>query len=311
MKAETARSNPGLRRQEAGFAKEKSIQTGIDSIETGMRLLLAFAELGGRSHQLKVLAEKAEMPPSKAHRYLVSFIRMGFVDRDSLTGHYRLGPKTIELGASALDAMDAFALSVELMIELHDELDHTMALTVWGSHSPVIVRVEEADRLMTVSFRVGKSLPLLASAAGLVFSSFLPRPLIEPLIHAEIRKNRERGSGNPVRSMAEAERLIDEVRSKGLARIAGSITSGINAMAAPVFDHRGHPATAISAIGPAGSFDYGWTGSVGSALLRRTSELSRKLGFRRTSVTRQREFERSARVGAHDGAGPSRRSAKM
>src|SRR5262249_5435011 len=121
--AKTARSNPGERNREGRVGKGKNMQAGIDSIETGMRLLLAFMELGGRSHQLKVLADKAQMPPSKAHRYLVSLIRMGFVDRDTLTGHYRLGPKTIELGASALDAMDPFALSVELMIELHDELD--------------------------------------------------------------------------------------------------------------------------------------------------------------------------------------------
>src|SRR5262245_27155008 len=188
--AEAGRSKSKQRDAMFGEHKQRS-QTGIDSIETGMRLLLAFVDLGGRSHQLKLLAERAEMPPSKAHRYLVSLIRMGFVDRDPLTGHYRLGPKSIELGASALDAMDAVTLSVEAMIELHDELDHTMALTVWGSQSPVIVVVEEADRLMTVSFRVGKSLPLLASAAGLIFSAYLPRSVVEPLLLAEVRRNKE------------------------------------------------------------------------------------------------------------------------
>lgn len=262
-------------------------QIGIDSIETGMRLLLAFVELGGRTHQLKTLAEKAGMPPSKAHRYLVSLIRMEFVERDALTGHYRLGPKSIELGASALYAMDPASLAVETMINLHDELDHTMVLSVWGSQSPVILRVEEADRLITVSFRVGKSLPLLASAAGLLFSSFLPKPVVEPLIQAEVRANRERGSGRLIRSMAEAERLIADVRSRGLARIAGDITPGINAIAAPVFDSRGYPACAITAVGPAGSFDYAWTGTVATALRERTTELSRKLGFTASSVTRQ------------------------
>src|SRR3990172_10861430 len=128
-------------------------QTGIESIDTGMRLLLAFLELGGRGHMLKVLAEAVHMPSSKAHRYLVSLIRTGFVDRDPATGHYRLGPKAVQIGVAALGSIDAVALSVEAMIKLHDELDHTMALTVWGSHSPVIVRVEEADRLMTVGFR--------------------------------------------------------------------------------------------------------------------------------------------------------------
>jgi DNA-binding IclR family transcriptional regulator len=260
-------------------------QTGIDSIETGMKLLLSFAALGGRSHQLKVLAEAAGMPPSKAHRYLVSLIRMGFVERDGLNGRYRLGPKSIELGAAALDAMDAVALSVEAMVALHDELDHTMALTVWGSQQPVIVRVEEADRLLTVGFRVGKSLPLLGSAAGLLFSAFLPRATIEPLLQAEVAANKAR-PGRAVRSMAEAERLLAEVRQRGLARIAGDITPGINALGAPVFDHRGYPVTAISAIGPDGSFDLTWNGTVARALKRRTDELSRRLGFAGASGAR-------------------------
>jgi DNA-binding IclR family transcriptional regulator len=280
-------------------------QTGIDSIETGMKLLLSFVALGGRSHQLKVLAEAAGMPPSKAHRYLVSLIRMGFVERDGLNGRYRLGPKSIELGAAALDAMDAVALSVEAMIALHDELDHSMALSVWGSQQPVIVRVEEADRLLTVGLRVGKSLPLLSSAAGLLFSAFLPRATIEPLLQAEVAANKAK-PGRFVRSMAEAERLLAEVRQRGLARIAGDITPGINALGAPVFDHRGYPVTVISALGPDGSFDLTWNGTVARALRRRTDELSRRLGFAGASSARQHAAEQPARAGAYAGARPGR-----
>jgi DNA-binding IclR family transcriptional regulator len=285
-------------------------QTGIDSIETGMKLLLAFAALGGRSHQLKILAETAGMPPSKAHRYLVSLIRMGFVERDGLNGRYRLGPKSIELGAAALDAMDAVALSVEAMIALHDELDHTMALSVWGTQSPVIVRVEEADRLVTVSFRVGKSLPLLGSAAGLLFSAFLPRATIEPALQAEIAANKQRSGGRLLRSMVEVERLLADVRQRGLSRIAGDITPGINALGAPVFDHRGYPATVISAIGPDGSFDSSWSGPVATALRQRTEDLSRRLGFARASAFRQAAAEKPSGTGAHAGARPGRSSAK-
>ena len=285
-------------------------QTGIESIETGMRLLLAFVTLGGRAHQLKVLAEAAGMPPSKAHRYLVSLIRVGLVERDGVNGQYRLGPKSIELGAVALDAMDAVALSVEAMIALHDELDHTMALTVWGSHAPVIVRVEEADRLMTVSFRVGKSLPLLRSAAGLLFAAFLPRTTIEPLLQAEVRDNKARGDSRFIRSMAEAEHLLADVRQRGLSRIAGDITPGINALGAAVFDHRGYPATVITAIGPAGSFDSSWNGSVATAIRQRTEALSRKLGFAGLSTLRQHVSEKPAGAGAHAGARPGRSAAK-
>ena len=291
-------------------ASASDTQTGIESIETGMRLLLAFVSLSGRAHQLKVLAEAAGMPPSKAHRYLVSLIRMGFVERDEVNGRYRLGPKSIELGAVALDGMDAVALSVEAMIALHDELDHTMALTVWGSQSPVIVRVEEADRLMTVSFRVGKSLPLLRSAAGLLFAAFLPQATIEPLLQAEVRENKARGDRRFIRSMAEAEHMLADVRQRGLSRIAGDITPGINALGAPVFDHRGYPATVITAIGPAGSFDYSWSGPIAAAMRQRAEELSRKLGFAGLSSLRQHVAEKPAGAGAHAGARPRRGAAK-
>ena len=265
---------------DTGFRPAKSgTQAGVESMETGMQLLLAFVALGGRGHMLKVIAEAAHMPSSKAHRYLVSLIRTGFVDRDPATGHYRLGPKAIQVGVSALGSIDAIALSGEEMVKLHDKLDHTMALTVWGSNSPVIVRVEEADRLMTVGFRIGKSLPLLASAAGQLFAAFLPRATIEPLLEQEIRSQRSRVGGRPIRSLAQAGRLLEEVRARGLSRIAGDITPGISALGAPVFDNRGYPATAIIAIGPSGAFDSDWDGPIAVAMQRHTTELSRKRGF--------------------------------
>ena len=283
--ASKAAKRKATRRKNEAHGRDS--QVGIESIETGMQLLAAFVKLGGRSHQLKVLASATGMPPSKAHRYLVSLIRMGFIERDAGTGHYRLGPQCIELGAAALGAMDAFALSVEVMLELLNELDHTMILSVWGTSSPVILRVEESDRLISVSFRVGRSLPLLASASGQLFSAFLPRPTIEPLLQAEIRNNKRKDRGHLIRSMAEAERLLADVRSRGLARMAGTLTPGINAIAAPIFDYRGYPATTITALGPAHSFDYQWNGKIAEALRRKTRDLSRKLGYTRSTASHQ------------------------
>jgi DNA-binding IclR family transcriptional regulator len=175
------------------------------------------------------------------------------------------------------------------MFKLRDEIDHTMVLSVWGSQAPVILRVEEAEQLLTVSFRVGKSLPLLATSSGLLYSALLPRKVVEPLIQAEVRANSKRtgGSGRMIRSMAAAEKLLADVRARGMARITGDITPGINAMAAPVFDNRGYPAAVITAVGPVGRFDHSWSGSVATALRKRTGELSRKLGFTTSSVSRQ------------------------
>ena len=62
-------------------------QQGIQSIEVGARLLRALAA-NGRSMMLRDLAQNAAMPAAKAHRYLVSFMRMGLVEQDANTGRY-------------------------------------------------------------------------------------------------------------------------------------------------------------------------------------------------------------------------------
>jgi len=58
---------------------------GIQSIEVGTRLLRALAA-HGRAMMLRDVARHAGMPPAKAHRYLVSFMRMGLVEQDANTG---------------------------------------------------------------------------------------------------------------------------------------------------------------------------------------------------------------------------------
>lgn len=259
-------------------------RTGIESIETGLRLLFCFITLGGRSHKLKMLAEAAGMPPSKAHRYLVSFMRMGLVERESVNGHYRLGPKAAELGAVALDALDPLALSTEAIIELREELGHSFALTMWGSSSPVIVRVEEADRVMIVNVRVGKSLSMLNSAAGQLFAAYLPRALTQASIEADLEANKLHPEGRVVRSMGQAERLLTEVRSRGLARNDGYVTAGISSLAAPVLNKHGDLVTVITALGPTGSFDLSWNGPIATTMRKRTLEITRKLGFEGTPV---------------------------
>lgn len=257
-------------------------QTGIESIETGMRLLLALVSLGGQPQMLKTLAAAADMPPAKAHRYLVSLIRTGFIERDPAQGLYRFGPASLQLGVSALGSVDAIALSAEAMSRLRDEFDHTMALMVWGTYGPTIVRAEESVRMVTISFRVGRVLPVLTSAGGRALAAYLPLATTEPVIAKELQEARaaKRLSPKRITTMKQVEEMFREVRERGLARIAGDITPGVDAMAAPVLDARGTPVTALSAVGPRDAFDARWNGPLARALRSAAMTISKQLGYR-------------------------------
>ena len=69
-------------------AVRESDSRGIQSIEVGGRLLLALAH-HGQPLALKDLAAAAEMTAGKAHPYLVSFIKLGLVERETEGGRDR------------------------------------------------------------------------------------------------------------------------------------------------------------------------------------------------------------------------------
>jgi DNA-binding IclR family transcriptional regulator len=63
-------------------------RAGIQSVEVGFALLEALTRARG-PQMLKDLASDAGMSAAKAHRYLVSFQRIGLVTQDARTSRWR------------------------------------------------------------------------------------------------------------------------------------------------------------------------------------------------------------------------------
>ena len=83
------------------MSDEKDAQHGVQSFEVGAAVLRAVVRGQQRLMTLKDVAAAAEMPPSKAHRYLVSLIRTGLIEQDPLTSRYKLGPFALDIGLVA------------------------------------------------------------------------------------------------------------------------------------------------------------------------------------------------------------------
>ncbi|TFI48159.1 IclR family transcriptional regulator, partial [Diaphorobacter sp. DS2] len=160
-------------------------RVGIQSVEVGFALLDALSRARGPL-MLKDLAQEAGMSAAKAHRYLVSFQRLGLVVQDARNARYDLGPAALKLGLASLARLDAMRLARERMAPLMDALGHTLALAVWGNHGPTIVHWEEAPRALTANLRLGDVMPLLSSATGRCFAAYLPREKTAALLAEEL-----------------------------------------------------------------------------------------------------------------------------
>ncbi|MDN3920788.1 IclR family transcriptional regulator [Roseateles violae] len=247
---------------------------GIQSIEVGGQLLLALAHQG-RPLALKDLARAAEMPPAKAHPYLVSFIKLGLVEQEAASGRYGLGPLALQLGLISLQQYEPVRLATPRIEELAAELGHTMAIAVWGNRGPTIVRVAEAPSPVHISMRHGTVMSLRGTASGRLFAAYLPADVVAAAFAAEAALDPA-----ALPRDAELDAWLAEVRRTGIASARDGAVVGVSAWAAPVFDDRGRIVLSLTAIGPSGSFDLDPTGQMATALRRAGEDLSRQLGWR-------------------------------
>ncbi|MBI4743139.1 MAG: IclR family transcriptional regulator [Betaproteobacteria bacterium] len=257
---------------------------GIQSIEVGARLLRTLAS-NGRSMMLRDLAKNSGMPAAKAHRYLVSFMRMGLVEQDANTGRYDLGGFSLELGLASLARIDPVRLAGPILEDLCERIGETVALAMWGNHGATCVRWVEAGGPVTVTLRTGVVLPLIASATGLAFAAFYRSPYLKKILDAELAAAAEASNSTPAAIMDDLDMLLDEIRSHGISRASGSLTPGINGFSAPVFDHSGRMVAAITSLGTIGNFDTDWESTLAKSMKEAAANLSKRLGYSGISVS--------------------------
>jgi len=253
-------------------------QQGIQSVEVAGRLLRVLVD-HGQAMMLRDLAKGAGMPPAKVHRYLVSLQRLGLVMQDEQSGRYDLANFALELGLARQARIDAIAAAAEELERLRDEIREAVQLTIWGQHGATVVRVLEGRGIDYYIVRVGAILPLTLSATGLTYAAFLPGSITDELISRELEENRRSEEARGPKSRKELDALLSDVVKHGFARVQGTLTKGINALSAPIFDHESNIVATITALGPESRLDVAWKSSAARAVSEAAANVSRSIGY--------------------------------
>jgi DNA-binding IclR family transcriptional regulator len=216
--------------------------------------LLGFFSAEEPELTLPQLTERLGTSRATTHRYAMALRRVGLLRYDAAGGIYSLGPRIVELAATALSGLRIIRIAGPHMERLAAELNETVVLSIWDGDSPIVVRVaDNTDRLVHIVVRTGSRLERTESAQGKVFLAFA-------------------GEGAELRPR-ELERIL-------ATRIAVNTQThdGIRAVATPVFQDREVIAT-MAVVGTIANLPE----SDGSKLARRLREaaelLSSELGF--------------------------------
>ncbi|WP_417620708.1 IclR family transcriptional regulator [Parasphingorhabdus sp.] len=223
-------------------------QRRVQSIEVGFRVLRVLLTAEG-ALPLRKIAARAEMPPSKAHLYLVSFVREKMAYQDIKTGHYGLGNFAIQLGLAAIRQLDVVEFAADILMKLRDETDCAVYLSLWGDQGPCIVSKADGVLQGAFSIRLGYVLPLTTTATGLVFLAHLPKLEVDRALKAQAayRKSMSRDAGPSAKATAER---VDKIKRDGYGSTADMHHRNFAGIAAPVFDYSHQIAATLTLLGP-------------------------------------------------------------
>lgn len=251
---------------------------GVQSVEAGARILNAMVEIGSPA-MLRDIAARAATTSAQAHAYLVSFRKTGFVEQDAATGRYLLGPFALQLGLSRMRQVDTLRLAGQAAADLAAEFGLMVTLSVWGTHGPTIVQVQDSEAPIHVNLRAGGVYTLSGTATGRLFAAFIPERVVKPLLTDELRPgSQQRAIGVPTSQKALAASTA-RIRVDGCATTSGSPVPGINAIAVPIFDHTGHMQCALTLIGPEREVSIDPAGPMAQRAIAFGRALSARLGY--------------------------------
>jgi DNA-binding IclR family transcriptional regulator len=224
------------------------------SVERAVRLL-GFFSAEEPELTLPQLTERLGTSRATTHRYAMALRRVGLLRYVAAGGIYSLGPRIVELAATALSGLRIIRIAGPHMERLAAELNETVVLSIWDGESPIVVRVaDNTDRLVHIVVRTGSRLQRSDSAQGKIFLAFS-------------------GDGGDELDARELQRIL-----RSHVAVNTQTHDGIRAVATPIFQDREAIAT-MAVVGTIANLPDRDSSPLAKRLRESAELLSAELGF--------------------------------
>ena len=266
------------------MATRESTQTGSgqsQSLERGLAILSAFKpatpELG-----ISELARVLGLTRSTSHRYVATLARLGYLQQNPQSRKYRLGPRVLDLGFSAINSMELRQIAATHLQQLSDETGHTVNMAILDGTDIVYIErcrsSQQGQREIDLNLHVGSRLPAYCTSMGKVLLAGLPEPELAAVLDQV--QFQQRGPNTLTERKALADALA-AVRDAGIAVNNEELAYGLRSIAVPVRDSSGVVAAAINlAVHRSLVSMEDLVIRLSPALKRTANEISARIGYR-------------------------------
>jgi IclR family acetate operon transcriptional repressor len=248
----------------------------LSSVRNAARLLKEFS---GVDRQLGVteLSARLGLGKSTVHRLLATLAEERLLERDAVSGRYRLGLGIYELGAVVTAHVDLHEAAMPALVSLRQRTGETVQVAVLDGLEAVYVERLDSPHTLRIFSRVGHRLPAHCTSSGKVLLAGLPAQTLD----ARLRQ------WQPVRmtprTITDEQVLRAELRmiaQRGWAENIEEGEPGVASVGAPIRGIDGGVTAAISVAGPIARVKGASLRRFSGAVVDAASVISRRLGYR-------------------------------
>jgi IclR family pca regulon transcriptional regulator len=225
---------------------EERSSSHSQSLERGLAILSAFRS-GTPVLGVSELSREVGLSRSTAHRYIATLATLGYLDQDPVSRKYRLGPRVLDLGFSAINSMDLREVAAPHLQALSDETGHTVNMAVLDGADIVYIErcrtSQRGQRDIDLNLHVGSRLPAYCTSMGKVLLAGLSEDEQRAVLD---RVDFDQRGPNTLTGRDELLRELAHVARVGLAMNNEELAYGLRSIAAPVTSGSGDVVAAIN-----------------------------------------------------------------
>ncbi|HLE39875.1 MAG TPA: IclR family transcriptional regulator [Nitrospirota bacterium] len=220
----------------------------IQSVSHALDILESFTktadELG-----VTELSKRLGLHKNNVFRLLATLEHRGYIEQNSTTENYRLGPKTLQLGATFIEQRECRRQARPILESLMAASGETAVVAVLRANKVIYMDSVETDKTVRAVSRIGAMLPAHCTAVGKAQLAFLPTAEIERLYPENTLL-----SGLTSKSIKTRDALLAELKTvpeKGYAFENEECDIEVRSIAAPVRDFSKNVIAAVGIVVPA------------------------------------------------------------
>jgi IclR family KDG regulon transcriptional repressor len=250
--------------------------TGVQAVLFALEIL-EYVAVQREPMGVTALAEHFATNKSKIFRHLRTLAQQGYVVQDEATERYRVGARMVALGHAINDSVDIVREAGPVMRKVRNGLSHSVILGMMDKGGVRVVSVQSGTSAVEITVKPGSLLGYHNSAQGKIALAFGGAALLKKVCAAGLPAM----TPQTITDASALEQELAQIRQQGWAIAPDETVTGLNALAAPIFDASGQVVATLAIVDAVQFIARQPSERQIATLLEAGQSISQSIGFKR------------------------------